>query len=47
VELLVVVEVVVVVAAVLVILVSSPDAFPATSGASPDVLIAFLLAFQS
>jgi hypothetical protein len=47
VELLLVVEVVVVVAAVLVVLVSSPVAFPAAPGTSPEVLVAFVLAFQS
>jgi hypothetical protein len=37
----------VVVATVPVVLVSSPIAFPATHGASPDVLVSFVLAFQS
>jgi hypothetical protein len=47
VELVVVVEVVVVVAVVSVVLVSSPIAFPAAPGASPDVLAASELAFLS
>jgi hypothetical protein len=48
VELLVVVEVVVVVVVVVpVVLVSSSVAFPAAPGASLDVLVAFVLAFQS
>jgi hypothetical protein len=47
VELLLVVVVVVVVAAVPVVLVSSPVAFPAAPGASPDVLAASKLAFPS
>ena len=42
-----VVDVVVVVAAVPVVLASSPIAFPAISGASPDVLAASELAFLS
>jgi hypothetical protein len=47
VELVAAVEVVVVVAAVLVVLVSSPVAFPDAPGASPDILAASKLAFQS
>jgi hypothetical protein len=47
VELVVVVEVVVVVAVVSVVLVSSPIAFPAAPGASPDVHAASELAFLS